>query len=133
MAPEAIQGSFGPNQLTGPQMELYEWICSYIEKTGHSPSVREMMRAMNLRSPAPIQSRLKFLEEKGWVEKREKNGKPGIWPVNPEMGAYIFIKAGSLDIATSIAPDGANIQEWINELVQFAAKKIIEVGETSNA
>ncbi|HIK44242.1 MAG TPA: repressor LexA, partial [Leptolyngbyaceae cyanobacterium M65_K2018_010] len=34
----------------------------------HSPSIRQMMRAMNLKSPAPIQSRLEHLKNKGYIE-----------------------------------------------------------------
>ena len=30
----------------------------------HSPSIRQMMQAMGLKSPAPTQSRLKHLQEK---------------------------------------------------------------------
>ena len=37
----------------------------------HSPSIRQMMQAMGLKSPAPIQSRLKHLQEKGYVSWQE--------------------------------------------------------------
>ncbi len=33
----------------------------------HSPSIRQMMEAMGLKSPAPIQSRLKHLQQKGFI------------------------------------------------------------------
>ncbi len=33
-----------------------------------SPSIRQMMQAMNLKSPAPIQSRLEHLRTKGYIE-----------------------------------------------------------------
>lgn len=91
------------------------------------------MEAMNLRSPAPVQSRLKHLEEKGWVEKKERNGRPGVWPTTPKMGIYIFVKAESLNLATLAAPSQVSIQDWINELIQFAAKKMIQAKEASNA
>jgi len=47
--------------LTQAQQELYDWLIEYIRTTQHAPSIRQMMRAMNLRSPAPIQSRLELL------------------------------------------------------------------------
>lgn len=53
--------------LTNAQNELYEWIKSYLKEFQHSPSIRQMMEAMGLRSPAPIQSRLKHLQEKGYI------------------------------------------------------------------
>tara|TARA_Y100000589_G_C26972393_1_gene555125 strand:+ start:114 stop:662 length:549 start_codon:yes stop_codon:yes gene_type:complete len=37
----------------------------------HSPSIRQMMEGMGLKSPAPIQSRLKHLQEKGYISWQE--------------------------------------------------------------
>ncbi|MGB5972217.1 MAG: transcriptional repressor LexA [Nodosilinea sp.] len=54
--------------LTTAQQELYDWLTDYIRANQHSPSIRQMMRAMNLRSPAPIQSRLEHLKNKGYIE-----------------------------------------------------------------
>ena len=54
-------------KLTGAQNELYDWIKNYIQTYQHSPSIRQMMKAMGLKSPAPIQSRLKHLQEKGCI------------------------------------------------------------------
>ena len=44
--------------LTTAQQELYEWLSGFIQEHRHSPSIRQMMEAMGLRSPAPVQSRL---------------------------------------------------------------------------
>jgi len=57
--------------LTEAQVELYSWIKEYIKKFQHSPSIRQMMQAMGLKSPAPIQSRLKHLQEKGYISWQE--------------------------------------------------------------
>jgi len=54
--------------LTPAQQELYDWLVQYIETTHHVPSIRQMMRAMNLRSSAPVQSRLEYLRKKGYLE-----------------------------------------------------------------
>lgn len=54
--------------LTTVQQELYDWLVDYIKANQHSPSIRQMMRAMGLRSPAPIQSRLEHLREKGYID-----------------------------------------------------------------
>jgi repressor LexA len=53
--------------LTSAQKELYDWLISYINNNQHSPSIRQMMRAMNLKSPAPVQSRLEHLKRKGYI------------------------------------------------------------------
>tara|TARA_B100000886_G_scaffold335824_1_gene293581 strand:- start:91229 stop:91846 length:618 start_codon:yes stop_codon:yes gene_type:complete len=57
--------------LTQAQSELYEWIKDYVKKFQHSPTIRQMMQAMGLKSPAPIQSRLKHLQEKGYISWQE--------------------------------------------------------------
>lgn len=57
--------------LTSAQQELYDWLVDYIQQHRHSPSIRQMMEAMGLRSPAPIQSRLRHLQQKGWITWQE--------------------------------------------------------------
>lgn len=54
--------------LTEAQQQLYNWLAEYIRQYQHSPSIRQMMQAMNLKSPAPIQSRLEHLRAKGYIE-----------------------------------------------------------------
>ena len=54
-------------RLTDPQKELYEWLVEYIRLNQHSPTIRQMMQGMNLKSPAPIQSRLEHLRNKGYI------------------------------------------------------------------
>ena len=57
--------------LTQAQKELYGWIKDYLTEFQHSPSIRQMMMAMGLKSPAPIHSRLKHLQEKGYISWQE--------------------------------------------------------------
>ena len=57
--------------LTAAQGELFEWIKDYIKEFQHSPSIRQMMNGMGLKSPAPIQSRLKHLQDKGYISWQE--------------------------------------------------------------
>ena len=59
------------DNLTQAQNELYAWIKNYMREFQHSPSIRQMMQAMRLKSPAPIQSRLKHLQEKGYISWQE--------------------------------------------------------------
>ncbi len=59
------------DNLTQAQSELYGWIKEYMKDFRHSPSIRQMMHAMGLKSPAPIQSRLKHLQEKGYISWQE--------------------------------------------------------------
>jgi repressor LexA len=55
-------------ELTKAQQELYDWLVDYIREHQHAPSIRQMMQAMDLKSPAPIQSRLEHLRNKGFIE-----------------------------------------------------------------
>ncbi len=84
--------------LTTAQQELYDWLVQYIQQNHHSPSIRQMMKAMGLKSPAPVQSRLEHLKTKGYIEWTEgrartirltQAGSPGV----PIRGA---IAAGGL-------------------------------------
>jgi repressor LexA len=85
-------------RLTEAQQELYDWLIGYIRSHQHSPSIRQMMQAMSLKSPAPIQSRLEHLRTKGYIEWSEgkartirlKHSKPQTVPI---LGA---IAAGGL-------------------------------------
>ena len=63
--------NFSSENLTDAQNELYVWIKDYMKNFQHSPSIRQMMQAMGLKSPAPIQSRLKHLQEKGYISWQE--------------------------------------------------------------
>ena len=71
------------HNLTDAQNELYSWIKNYMREFQHSPSIRQMMQAMGLKSPAPIQSRLKHLQEKGFISWQE--GKARTMQVVDEM------------------------------------------------
>ncbi|MDJ0597502.1 MAG: hypothetical protein QNJ37_01455 [Crocosphaera sp.] len=65
--------------LTPAQQELYDWIREFINQNYYSPSIREMMRAMGLRSPAPVQARLERLRDKGyvtWIDGKVRTIKP---------------------------------------------------------
>ncbi|WP_107668918.1 transcriptional repressor LexA [Cyanothece sp. BG0011] len=65
--------------LTPAQKELYDWLVNHIRQHQYPPSIRQMMRAMNLRSPAPVQARLERLRDKGyvtWIEGKARTIKP---------------------------------------------------------
>ncbi|MFZ9464429.1 MAG: transcriptional repressor LexA [Vulcanococcus sp.] len=84
--------------LTSAQQELYDWLAGYIGQHRHSPSIRQMMEAMGLRSPAPVQSRLRHLQQKGWITWQEGQARTlqllgGISGGIPVLGA---VAAGGL-------------------------------------
>ena len=81
--------AFPEKDLTEAQNELYQWIKNYLKDFQHSPSIRQMMQAMKLKSPAPIQSRLKHLQDKGYISWQE--GKARTLQIVDELTAGIPI------------------------------------------
>ncbi|MDY7013416.1 MAG: transcriptional repressor LexA [Cyanobacteriota bacterium] len=83
--------------LTAAQRELYDWLVEYIRTEQHSPSIRQMMKAMNLKSPAPIQSRLERLKNKGYIDWTEGKART-IRLLNQQQGVPVLgaIAAGGL-------------------------------------
>lgn len=73
--------------LTEAQQELYDWLREFIRENKHSPSIRQMMKAMGLKSPAPIQSRLEHLRNKGYIDWTE--GKARTYRVLQPQGIQI--------------------------------------------
>jgi repressor LexA len=86
--------------LTNAQQELYDWLVDYIRNNQHSPSIRQMMRAMELKSPAPIQSRLDHLRKKGYIDWTEGQART-IRILRDEEGVPIYgtIAAGYVNEA----------------------------------
>ena len=100
------------NNLSDAQNELYEWIKIYMRDYNHSPSIRQMMQAMGLRSPAPIQSRLKHLQQKGFISWQE--GKARTLQIVDEV-------LGGVPIMGSVAAGGL-IETYsdVNENLDFS-------------
>ena len=114
--------SSGEKNLTQPQSDLYEWIKDYMKDFKHSPSIRQMMQAMSLKSPAPIQSRLKHLQEKGYISWQE--GKARTLQIVDEIleGVPIMgsIAAGGLIETYSDVQDNLDISDVLKKKDVFA-------------
>ena len=114
--------NFSVENLTDAQKELYEWIKNYMNNFKHSPSIRQMMQAMNLKSPAPIQSRLKHLQEKGFISWQEGKARTlqileQISEGVPIMGS---VAAGGLIETYSDVQDNLDISEVLKKRDVFA-------------
>ena len=110
------------NNLSDAQNELYEWIKEYMKDFHHSPSIRQMMDAMGLKSPAPIQSRLKHLQQKGFISWQEGKARTlqiieGIKEGIPIMGS---VAAGGLIETFSDVSDTLEISDVFNKKGVFA-------------
>jgi len=110
--------------LTDAQNELYGWIKNYLKDFQHSPSIRQMMQAMGLKSPAPIQSRLKHLQEKGYISWQE--GKARTLQIVDELSDGIpvmgSVAAGGLIETFSDVNDNLDISDVLKKRDVFALK-----------
>ncbi len=84
--------------LTAAQKELYDYLVEHIEKFQYSPTIREMMRAMHLSSPAPIQARLGRLRSKGYIDWEEGQARTFKITSQTQKGLPVYgaITAGGL-------------------------------------
>ena len=109
-------------ELTDAQNELLIWIKDYLRDFKHSPSIRQMMQAMGLKSPAPIQSRLRHLQEKGFISWQE--GKARTLQIVDEMfnGVPILgsIAAGGLVETFSDVNENLDVSEVFRKKNVFA-------------
>ena len=110
------------DNLTQPQNELYQWIRNYVKEFQHSPSIRQMMNAMGLKSPAPIQSRLKHLQEKGYISWQE--GKARTLKLIDEISQGVpimgSVAAGGLIETYSDIKDNLDVSDVMNKKNVFA-------------
>ena len=108
--------------LTEAQNELYGWIKNYLRYFQHSPSIRQMMQAMGLKSPAPIQSRLKHLQDKGYISWQE--GKARTLQIVDELTDGIpvmgSVAAGGLIETFSDVNENLDISDVLNRKNVFA-------------
>ncbi len=115
-------GVSSDSKLTFAQNELYEWIKNYMKDFHHSPSIRQMMQAMRLKSPAPIQSRLKHLQEKGYIKWQEGKARTlqiieEISDVIPVLGS---VAAGGLIETYSDVQEKLDISDVLKQKDVFA-------------
>ena len=115
-------GNLPEDNLTEAQNELYQWIKNYMKNFQHSPSIRQMMEAMGLKSPAPIQSRLKHLQEKGYISWQE--GKARTMKIIDEIkeGVPILgsVAAGGLIETYSDVNENLDISNFLEKKDIFA-------------
>ena len=110
------------SDLTEAQNELFAWIKNYMRDFQHSPSIRQMMDAMGLKSPAPIQSRLKHLQEKGYISWQEGKARTlqivdEILEGIPIMGS---VAAGGLIETFSDVQESLDLSDVFNKKDVFA-------------
>jgi repressor LexA len=111
-------------ELTKAQQELYDWLVDYIREHQHAPSIRQMMQAMDLKSPAPIQSRLEHLRNKGFIEWAEGKARTIKILKYAASGVPIFgtIAAGGLVEPFTDVTDKLDLSPIFHQSDYFALK-----------
>lgn len=110
--------------LTHAQQELYDWLVDYVQSYQHAPSIRQMMKAMNLRSPAPVQSRLERLRSKGYIDWTEGKARTLRITHQPPKGIPIWgaIAAGGLVEPFTDIQDRLDLSEVLSAPEFFALR-----------
>jgi repressor LexA len=114
-------------KLTPAQRQLYDWLVDYIRSSQHSPSIRQMMQAMGLKSPAPIQSRLDYLRSKGYIDWTTGKARTIRILRAPSQGLKVLgtIAAGGLvEPFTDDATEQLDLMEILHEPDYFALRVV---------
>lgn len=83
-------------KLTEKQKEVYDFIVSFINKNGYSPSIREICKATNKNSTGTIFTFLETLERKGYI-KTARNKNRTITLTNNIKETLIFVDEEDLE------------------------------------
>lgn len=70
------------SRLTPKQQQIYDYILSFCEENGYSPSVREIAQAVDLKSPSTVHFHIKSLVSAGLLSQAE--GKTRAITINPD-------------------------------------------------
>ncbi len=62
-------------ELTPKQSEIFEYLKTAIEDKGYPPSIREICKAVNLKSTSSVHAYLEALEKKGYILKDSHNSR----------------------------------------------------------
>lgn len=63
----------GREKITEKQQEIYDFIKSYIESNGYSPSTRNIGAGVSLKSTSSVVTHLENLKRKGYIDFNESS------------------------------------------------------------
>ncbi len=109
-------------ELTGRQREIYDFIIAFRRENGCSPSIPEIQRAFDIRSPNGVAGHLQALEAKGYIRRAERGsrqvdvvGESRSTPVRSallhELPIYGHIPAGPPTEYHSLSPEGMGMMD----------------------
>ncbi len=84
--------------LTVRQRKIFEYITNYVRERGYGPTVREICKAFNFRSPNGAYCHLQALERKGLIRRQKRSSRsiqvPGLQDPPPVLPLAGVIAAG---------------------------------------
>jgi repressor LexA len=119
--------------LSDRHQRLLDWIEDYIEEFQHPPAIRDMVKAMGLHSPSPIQGRLRDLQQWGYLDCIE--GKAKTYRVlRPRRSVPILGIIAAHSLVEIFPPDdiqSIQLPKWLNlakrsshEIAQWFALRV---------
>lgn len=100
-------------RLTERQQQIYDFIVAFRRDNGCSPSIPEIQRKFDIRSPNGVAGHLRSLEAKGMIRRAERGSRqidlaeePPRGPALPSLPVFGTIPAGMPQTQEAAAPDG---------------------------
>jgi len=112
--------------LTPRQREIYEYIRERIEKRGYGPTIREIGKAFNIKSPNGVMCHLKALEKKGLINRELRSARAiQIEDIRSGGGAslpLLGLVAAGPTIEAVAQPDRIDLHDLFCEANHFALR-----------
>lgn len=115
--------------LTRLEQLLFNWLVEFNREHGHSPTIRQMVEAMGLKSNSPIQNRLQRLKDKGYIawEKGRMRTVQILYDPDQYKGVYLLgtIAAGGVvESFTDHEPELLDVPEKLRHSDNYALRVI---------
>ena len=120
--------------LTKRQREIYEYLKEHIRSKGYAPSIAEIGKQFQLRSPATVHKHLVHLQQKGLIRKQHNLSRAIEVVEKPEYREVIALlpDAGDKDIFVLRVKGNSMIEDHIQDgdYVIVERRNVAENGET---
>lgn len=114
-----------PQIANRKQKRILEFIQTSIEDAGESPTIRELMRKLRLKSPRAVSYHLDQLEKAGFI-RRNGEGKRNIFLIDTENPLKNLVKVPLVGWTTAgdALDSEENILEWVSISARFLKSSV---------
>ncbi len=89
--------------LSPQEKKIYDYICRELREKGYSPSVRDIQKALAIKSTSTVHVYLKRLEESGYISKEGGKSRTlrvdSVKPLQDQVPVLGYVRAGSPIVA----------------------------------